>query len=153
MRPTTFSLELYDDIGPEQDYNGHKAPTILPYEFEGYTADERWNGWACPYFTLEQASKIVQRHNALCEDSQQHGEDPRFPRHLAARAWYDEHADEFCFPLVASDEVDRFGSSWRDGLKLYPVGAFGWTWAQNGDWDEEEVVRLRRIIADQGTIA
>src|SRR5689334_10027821 len=27
--------------------------------FAGYTKDEDWNGWACPYFTFDQAESIV----------------------------------------------------------------------------------------------
>lgn len=138
MRLTTFSIDVYDGIGPNEEVNGHPAPAILPHEFEGYSADERWNGWACPYFTFDQAMRVVQQHNALYRQSQEHREDRRFP-HLGGEAWYDEQADEFCFPADGG-ELYRFGSAWRDGLKLYAIGTYEWTWSQKGDWDEERVV-------------
>ena len=31
--------------------------------FDGYTQDEDWNGWACPYFTFEQAERIVEAYS------------------------------------------------------------------------------------------
>lgn len=37
--------------------------TLEPLEgqtFAGYTAGQQWNGWACPYFTKEQAQRIVE---------------------------------------------------------------------------------------------
>lgn len=43
MRETKFSLD-----------------TLGNQVFDGYTRDEDWNGWACPYFTFEQAERIVQ---------------------------------------------------------------------------------------------
>ena len=33
--------------------------------FEGYTLDDRWNGWACPYFELETAKKLVALYNEM----------------------------------------------------------------------------------------
>jgi hypothetical protein len=38
----------------------------LGYEtFEGFTKDEEWNGWGCPYFIFEQAEKILKISNQL----------------------------------------------------------------------------------------
>jgi hypothetical protein len=45
MRATTFTIEVYGDV-----------------RFQGFTQDETWNGWACPYFTFEQAQRIVEAH-------------------------------------------------------------------------------------------
>ncbi len=43
MRPAKF----------EMDFLGSR-------DFEGYTYDEDWNGFACPHFTYEQAMQIVE---------------------------------------------------------------------------------------------
>lgn len=78
-------------------------------EFQGYTRDEDYNGFACPYFSYDQAMLILQ---AWVE----HG--------LAAT--YDENSDEFVFEVSggeAGNEFQRFGAIYANGLKLYPIGA------------------------------
>lgn len=85
-------------------------------EFRGYTRDEDYNGFACPYFTCDQAMLILQ---AWLE----HG--------LAAN--YDENTDEFVFEVSggeAGNEFQRFGTIYDDGLKLYPIGVFDWIWQE-----------------------
>jgi hypothetical protein len=85
-------------------------------EFRGYTRDEDYNGFACPYFTYDQAMLILQ---AWLE----HG--------LAAN--YDENTDEFVFEVSggeAGNEFQRFGAIYADGLKLYPIGVFDWIWEE-----------------------
>lgn len=79
--------------------------------FEGYTQGEKWNGWACPYFTYEQAERVVQAH---CE--------------IGLKAWYDAASDAFSFEISASDEIDSFLGEDIEGKKLYPVGANCWIW-------------------------
>lgn len=40
----------------------------LGYEtFEGFTKDEDWNGWDCPYFTFNQAQKVLKQFNLFRE--------------------------------------------------------------------------------------
>lgn len=46
--------------------------------FSGFTLGGNWNGWACPYFTFEQARRIVEAH-----------------RSKGQKAWYDEARDVF----------------------------------------------------------
>lgn len=85
-------------------------------EFRGYTRDENYNGFACPYFSYDQAMPILQ---AWVE----HG--------LAAN--YDENSDEFVFEVSggeAGNEFQKFGAIYADGLKLYPIGVFEWIWSE-----------------------
>ncbi len=80
--------------------------------FDGFTLDETWNGWARPYFTFEQAQRIVEAHRS-------HGD----------KAWYDEAEDVFSFEM-GEDEVDSFPAETIEGRKLYPIGTGCWIWEE-----------------------
>src|SRR5215213_4654130 len=86
--------------------------TYAEMTFEGFTLDETWNGWARPYFTFEQAQRIVQAHTSW-----------------GGKAWYDEGEDVFMFEF-SRDEVDAFPAESMDDRKLYPVGAGCWIWEE-----------------------
>ena len=110
-------------------------------EFRGYTRDEDYNGFACPYFSYDQALPILQ---AWVE----HG--------LAAN--YDENSDEFVFEVSggeAGNEFQRFGAIYANGLKLYPIGVFDWTWAEvenselESDSDFSRVARLFKTPTEE----
>ena len=110
-------------------------------EFRGYTRDEDYNGFACPYFSYDQAMPILQ---AWVE----HG--------LAAN--YDENSDEFVFEVSggeAGNEFQRFGAIYADGLKLYPIGVFDWIWSEvenselESDSDFTRVARLFKTPAEE----
>jgi hypothetical protein len=77
--------------------------------FEGYTQDETWNGWACPYFTFEEASKIVEAQRKTGED-----------------AWYDQDSDQFIFRIQGEEEV--FPAIQIQNLKVYSIGSTSWIW-------------------------
>lgn len=87
--------------------------------FEGYATGDLWNGFACPYFTFDQAQAIVSAWLA-------HG----------WQAHYDELKDAFVFSVNQdfatghSDEFDTFRPVFVDGQRLYPIGAFSWAWEQ-----------------------
>jgi hypothetical protein len=80
--------------------------------FDGFTKGETWNGWACPYFTLEQAQRIVVAHTTL-----------------GNKAAYDETKDSFSFHF-SEDEIETFSAEIIDGRKLYPIGARNWIWEE-----------------------
>ena len=82
--------------------------------FEGFTDGDRWNGWECPRFTLDEGLRFVDSWNAPVEDC---GRGP---------ARYDSEGDFFEFTIEG--EIDRFVSELIDGVKLYPIGAYGWCW-------------------------
>ena len=84
--------------------------------FRGYTRDESYNSFACPYFSHDQAELVLQ---AWAKNG------------LAAN--YDESTDEFVFEVSGDDagtEFQRFGAIYVDGLKLYPIGVFDWIWEE-----------------------
>ena len=104
MRKTKFAIDFFDG-----------------QMFEGYTQGENWNGFACPYFTYEQAQVLL---NAW-----------------QAKGWnarYDAKEDRFTFGVNTGggeQEYDSFSAIELQGMKLYPVGAFYWIWeeAKNGN--------------------
>lgn len=100
MREAKFSLEVL----------GEKC-------FDAFTQGETWNGWACPYFTFDQAQQLVKAF-------QERG----------VKAWYDEHSDAFTFEVEGGEtvkEVDTFQAEEVNGKKFYPIGAFCWIWDMN----------------------
>jgi len=83
--------------------------------FEGYTKGEDWNGFACPYFTLEQARRLVDAWRMAGRD-----------------ATYDAEADRFFFKVdgVGEEDCDSFSAIEADGMTLYPVGNSCWIWEE-----------------------
>lgn len=87
--------------------------------FEGFTRDEHWNGWACPYFNFEQAQEVLKNHNEL--------------RHIVGQknlAFYDAATDAFVFPSSDGDDLETFTAFQENNQKYYPVGAFCWIWEE-----------------------
>lgn len=93
----------------------------LGYEtFDGFTKNENWNGWACPYFTFDQAQKVMKQYNQL--------------RGILGRqdfAFYDSVSDVFVFPTNDEDESESFFAINENNQKYYPVGAFCWIWEES----------------------
>lgn len=102
MRPAKFKIESL----------GHEV-------FEGFTKAENWNGWSCPYFTFEQAQKVLKHHNEL---HQIIGQKPL--------ANYDPSIDAFVFPSGNEDEPEMFAVFTENNRKYYLVGAFCWIWEE-----------------------
>jgi hypothetical protein len=96
MRPTKFKIES------------------LGYEtFDGFTLDEDWNGWACPYFTFDQAQKVLKQFNQLGEI-------------IGSKdlAFYDPESDSdsFVFPADGENEPELVEAIVVNGQKFYPIG-------------------------------
>ncbi len=110
MRPAKFKIES------------------LGYEtFEGFTKDEEWNGWNCPYFSFEQAQKVLKNYNELRQIIGQ--------KNLA---YYNLNADAFVFPSDSEDELETFAGINENGQKYYPVGAFCWIWEEDNSVVSEQ---------------
>jgi hypothetical protein len=103
LRPGRFSVD--GDFGP----------------IAGYTAGRTWDGWACPYFTVEAVAQIMALWTAIGIRT--------------SHASYDSDADTYTF---ADDENDWEGVPYTitgehhaiDGqvLTLYAVGNGCWCW-------------------------
>lgn len=81
--------------------------------FKGYSLNETWNGWACPYFDLEESKKIVEEWNKR-----------------GLKANFDEVSDVFIFEIGEESETEEFGSIQIEEKKLYPIGTSDWIWEE-----------------------
>lgn len=80
--------------------------------FEGIDLSLRgWNGWACPGFTREECFKMIDSPY-LCDMK------------------YDEARDVFVIQLDGAEEPEEYSPITIDGVKYYPIGAWGWTWSR-----------------------
>jgi hypothetical protein len=91
--------------------------------YTGYTNGDRWNGWATPYFTLEEAQRLQAEFNQ--------GD--------GLRMFYDCQADKFILQYDDDDEPyiwEGEDIQTVDGkLHLYGIGAYSHIWdeADNDD--------------------
>lgn len=100
MRVAEFALDFLDNV-----------------TFEGYTQGEWWNGFACPYFSFEQAQRIVTAW-----------------RGKGWGARYDAEVDTFLFEMNVGTKTSDFEA--YSGMdfgkrKYYRVGAFSWIWDES----------------------
>lgn len=87
-----------------------KIDTLADLVFQGFTKDEEWNGWACPYFSFEEAQRITIAFNTLPN----------------VKAWYEMTEDKFFFEFT--DEKEEYNSIIANDKKLYPIGNSNWIW-------------------------
>ena len=93
--------------------------------FAGYTLGERWNGFACPYFTAQQANTWMAHYNA-----QYHAE------YGIDTVRYD--ADHDAYVITYPDDPERPADIYAgkdletvDGRRhVYPIGAGDWIWSE-----------------------
>ena len=90
-----FSMDSFDDNQPHID---------------GMTYGNHWNGWACPYFTLENAMRI-----ATLADGFGITYDPQNDKFIGESEYYDR---------------EEWESKIIDGVKYYPIGSHSWCWYQ-----------------------
>lgn len=95
--------------------DGFKYPHI------GYTSGRLWNGWATPYFEVDEALKIMEEFN------KERGE----------QMVYDEETDTFRVAETEyTDEQIWKGENCQteEGIKhLYGIGAYCWIWDATTD--------------------
>lgn len=135
MRLSGQLLRFYDDETGEETIADHEPSPFrrasftidsLPATYPGITRNERWNGWAVPYFEKEAALKIAADYERV---AQEEGGDV-----AEARAWYDEGSDAFHFYDPINDdevtcEVVTITVAGEE-VRAYPVGTREWTWEE-----------------------
>ena len=89
-------------------YKAFFSMDCMDVNIEGLTYGNRWNGWACPYFTYENAMKIAEVM-------------PDF--HM----WYDMDKDLF-FTTDEETDPEEFCPKIIDGIKYYGIGNCSWCW-------------------------
>lgn len=82
--------------------------------FPGWTFDEEWNGWDCPYFEKDAADKIAAKYKGSFSD------------------------DAYTFQMEdMEDEPERYESlmiDTEDGKKkVWAIGAYAWVWSEKTD--------------------
>lgn len=89
LKKAIFSMDCFDE------------------NIEGFTYGNTWNGWACPYFTFDNAMKLTSL--------------------VPFNMWYHQEGDTF---LTMSDEIDNeeFNAVIIDGQKYYAIGNCSWCW-------------------------
>lgn len=100
-----------------------------PNAYIGYTSGRLWNGWATPYFTLEEAQKIQ----------------TEFSRGANSPMLYDVMKDEFRLQYEDDDEP----YIWKgediqtvDGIKhLYGIGAYSHIWDELDEGFKRELAQ------------
>lgn len=124
FQPATFTLDAY---GNGEIY------------FHGFTAGQRWNGFACPSFLLEDALRLAAINNIS-----------PYCGHIK----YDPAVDAFIFDEQddGGDEALNlepvvFPACAHGDQKVYGIGAFAWCWyeAETGD---ESARFSRNLVAE-----
>lgn len=103
----------------------------------GYTNGDLWNGWATPYFPLEEAQKLQAEINQ-CE---------------GMRMFYESRADKFYWQHEDEDEPYIWqGEDIQtvDGIKhLYGIGAYSHIWDELGIEDKRYLAyQINEFICD-----
>lgn len=106
----------------------------------GYTNGARWNGWATPYFPLEEAQKIQAEFNQ--------GD--------GLRMFYDCQADKFYLQYESDDEPyiwEGEDIQTVDGIKhLYGIGAYSHIWDDLADEDKRYLAQtINEFLLDFDT--
>lgn len=91
-----------------------------PAVFEGYTRDNHWNGWECPFFTFTEACRVLRTLS-------NQGDEWGFKNN---EFWITEPDDENEVPLgFIPTQVET-----PDGiLELWCIGGWYWTWVEEKD--------------------
>lgn len=84
-------------------------------EWQGvHIPSERWNGWACPWFTLETCREIAEVINALPDN-----EEKIVVTESQVFSVYIGNGEE---------EVTEVEPSIIAGAEFFPLGSWGWVW-------------------------
>jgi len=101
-----------------------KIETENGYEqFEGITNGQRWNGWECPQFDIDNINKILEGIGSE-EDAKECSfsfyEFDSFYNVIIERVYWDGK-------LMAIDTIKPF---LFEGINYYALGCMNWTWSK-----------------------
>jgi hypothetical protein len=97
---TTYTADTFqlDDLG---EWQGIHNPSI------------RWNGWACPLFTLDTCREIAFHINELCSEEE---------IIVTESQVFDTYTDG------DDKETHELHPIEINGINYYPLGSHGWVW-------------------------
>lgn len=112
------------------------------YPHIGYTAGRRWNGWATPFFEVDEAFAIMDEYNR--------------GREATEKMFYDEETDTFRVAATEYTDADEWkGKNYKteEGLKhLYGIGAYSWVWEDTTRQDIYDVaLRINDFLWEHDT--
>lgn len=83
---------------------------------------ERWNGWALPFFTKEEAIKVLEKVKTL----------------RPFDFWYKVEGNKILILDTTQNSVwEEVEQTTHEGKTLYGVGAWSWTWDECEEEEEE----------------
>lgn len=118
--PTRFRMEVSDKFLP-----GYHDP------------NHRWNGWACPVFTFNQALDVMNEVNRNNAEAVQRGE---VDLEQVSFLHYDPVRDAFMITdMMYAKDADYTPqvevAFYSNGVKLYDIGSYNWCWTAESDVD------------------
>jgi hypothetical protein len=81
-------------------------------EFEGENMG-RWNGWACPLFSTNEAMRLMHEVNK--------GD-------YGLTITFDDKLKKFNVYDVNADDLEVYRETYTQGRKGYAIGAYAWCW-------------------------
>jgi hypothetical protein len=87
---------------------------------------ERWNGWACPWFTEPEGRKV-----AAVTQADYDGEPDATQEFVAVREG-EAPGRRFWLVIPQENEARPVESTNLDGVWLYAIGAGNWAWEEAG---------------------
>jgi len=117
-----YDAEAGDEIvhpSPSSFRQGRFRIDGLPGTYDGFTRDETWNGFAVPYFSLEEARRVAHYYAA-----QLAGPDGQ------AQSDYDTDRNIIRLYDPSSGQWDDYSPVNVEGRMLYPIGTRDWTWEE-----------------------
>jgi DNA (cytosine-5)-methyltransferase 1 len=100
----------------------HRATFVIDsipdHQFQGFSDDDTWNGWACPYFEKAEAERILRASEA-------NGFQWRFlPTRNAFEVILTRQGSDQAPEFFAGVVIDIHGQP----RTVYPIGAYSWIW-------------------------
>ena len=93
-------------------------------QFKGVSFGDLWNGWECPYFTLDIVNKILNKVSCNEETAKEYSycfyEFDSVYNVIIERTYWDKKIEV----------VNTTKPILIDGVYYYPLGAYNWTWGK-----------------------
>lgn len=91
--------------------------------------DERWNGWACPWFTESEGRKIADVTQL------EYRLNPEYTQEFILVHENAKPSERFSLEAPDEDQSYFVDSMNLDGVWIYAIGAANWTWEVADDTD------------------
>ena len=121
----------------ERIFNANKPQQKTPFTAKTFTIDHdifadgitdgtRWNGWECPYFNFDEATKILSSQTPKNECIE------------SGCTYYEISADGLHIVETSEEAIYVSDSIIVDGQRYFPIGRFCWVWEEVKQQEEDE---------------